>query len=121
MQTTAELVAGRELDELIAEKVMDIVVLHNPGVVAPDPVSGPPLLAYKVDPWTIKVLPHYSTDIAAAWQVVTIATEFELWFNPDQQHWGGYIAFGDDEFGRVTDCDTAPLAICRAALAAVSQ
>jgi hypothetical protein len=102
---TAELLAGRELDALVAEKVM--------GKAKPIP-------------------PQYSTDIATAWTVVER-------FDPEQWMWGilrlkqgdrvlysvslsrldddGYVI---SDAGRY-ESETAPLAICRAALAATGE
>lgn len=102
--------AGREFDALIAEKVMG-----------------------KGETWfgtfsngserTIPRLPHYSTDIAAAWLLVDKLTgpKVNLILERD---WDGvyYSRFSsagasDEDF---CSADTAPLAICRAALKAVS-
>jgi hypothetical protein len=66
-------------------------------------------------------LPHYSTDIAAAWKVMVAVANGRrdryptLWQDKGTNLWVC-------EFGSVQDgwCDTAPLAICRAALRAVS-
>jgi Phage ABA sandwich domain len=105
MQSAEELIAGREFDALIAEKVMGW-----PG----DGLSASPT-------YREQNMPHFSTDIAAAWQIIERAREFDLWFNPDQRHWGCYLAFPSG-FARVdADNPSAPLAICRAALAAVSH
>jgi hypothetical protein len=67
-------------------------------------------------------LPYYSTDIAAAWQVVE-RMHYNHWkltleYVPSKEWW--YAAF--DMIGRVGgSTGTAPLAICRAALLAVME
>lgn len=100
--------AGRELDALIAEKVMGLKVDYEFDEVLEPRV---PFLVDKYDEWGY--LPNYSTDIAAAWQVVE---RFESHCTMNNVHgiWECYLpdfAIGKDK--------TAPLAICRAALLAV--
>lgn len=112
--STTDLVAGRELDALVAEEVMGFhEVMTEYYVASAD--DAPEL--------DVRVIPCFSTDIAAAWLVVkkltgntgsdydlelTIASSKGGWctasFLPETKGWG----------------ETAPLAICRAALAAVS-
>jgi len=108
---------GRELDALVAEKVM--------GQKLP---LGPSEEARSVGPWFHgegAVCPSYSTDIAAAWQVVekfqqTGLAVFSFWTG----QYPGYTAnlnceTADGKWRYFTaDADTAPLAICRAALLA---
>ncbi len=108
--------AGRELDALVAEKVMG---WHHTGSDDRYPVDDKGRSQLYV--------PDYSTDIGAAWAVVERMRELdwrmllENWvsssdayaafFHPqDRYRYGNHIG--------VTD-DTAPLAICRAALRAV--
>lgn len=94
--------AGRELDSLIHEKVFGQDPRQEP-YQRPDGAMVYPFV------------PEYSTDIAAAWQVVEKLTEGE--FHLSRCYGGGwecelgapYISFGE----------TAPLAICLAALEAV--
>jgi hypothetical protein len=102
--------AGREMDALVAELVMGwekrvfgdgVDYWHLPGGAI-----------CELD------APHYSTDIAAAWQVVeklpfSVYVEVrwdgknaEAWFDSGSQTWEA-------------SAPTAPLAICRAALLAV--
>jgi hypothetical protein len=107
-QQIDEMPAGREMDELIAEEVMGLdgsSVMWTAGI--------PPHPCYS----------HYSTDIAAAWEV---AKKFNLtmlqkvsWNNPQGWTWNAYC--GDASGSDLKDAyaDTAPLAICRAALKAV--
>ena len=109
--------AGRELDALIAEKVMgwkvDRIVEHNN-------TTGDELLhIFGPDKF-----PHYSTQIADAWLVVE---------KLGKDDWT-YTIVGNSSYNRCdlrkwlshnnwahlySDADTAPLAICLAALKAV--
>lgn len=109
--------AGREMDALIARNIIGLEESHEPGW------------------WWINGMmeecPDYSTDIAAAWEVV----EFLLnsgyapnLVNDDNGKW--YLSFnGTQDLDTVTFvtaftdvpelwCESAPLAICRAALLA---
>lgn len=115
----SDLPAGRELDALVAEKVMGWRRLPDTPEwgVPPDYTTGGAL------GWR-----PYSTDIAAAWEVVEKLREGWLEVNLDctafncantvrccvtkqgQQH---------PPFPLYADAKTAPLAICRAALRAV--
>lgn len=83
--------AGRELDALVAEKVMGI------GKLEFDAYYGPQH--------------RYSTDIAAAWEVV------EKLAKPLKVVWTGKV-WVCEVFGEPCsqEAGTAPLAICRAAL-----
>lgn len=112
-----QLPAGRELDALIAEHVMGWQQVLT---FTADTKEG----QYEwIDPdLTSQALPHYSTDIAAAWLVVQKIESFSLiapgaWYAGGEYHnedrWccetATTIAYGD----------TAPHAICLAALKAV--
>lgn len=95
--------AGQDLDFLISEKVLNL----------------------SVDEWNTRFFrnqTHYSTDIAAAWQVVVLRG----------QHWQvtrngpkyNVILSWYTETGRIrvhAKAESAPLAICRAALLAVME
>lgn len=120
--------AGRELDALIAEKVMgwppkpahagwqgDVVPsLADPKWVQAGPDRG----------WEMVFLPNYSTDIAAAWKVVEKMREtpkpfFSLaWYISGR--WGAAF-LGHDDGTDAEMADTAPHAICLAALRAVAK
>lgn len=99
-----EMPAGREIDALIAEKLMRLQVRMNNNGDLLD-VNG-----YE--------FPSYSTDIAAAWKVLylfengTGADAVHLnWVRAPGQSWT--CVFRSDAVGHG---ETAPLAICRAAL-----
>lgn len=98
---------GRELDALIAEKVM--------GWKPPEFIDGVSLeRRWKNDRGEFDSLPRYSTDIAAAWEVVEkigliIGKNGPVWDAQDLWDLPVYFA----------SADTAPHAICLAALKAV--
>lgn len=111
-------VAGRELDALIAEKVMGLKVDYEfegfGGLRVPSLVD-------KYDEWGY--LPDYSTDISAAWQVVEKFYSMKLDKYSNGQEWRCYLVGVRD--GKNADAtgvaDTAPLAVCRAALLVVLE
>jgi hypothetical protein len=92
--------AGREMDVTIGYHVMDL--------------GAPP-----------GVYPEYSTDIAAAWEVVEKANvsciQQAIGDTPDELLW--FACCGDASTACDTEAfaETAPLAICRAALLAVME
>lgn len=95
--------AGRELDSLVAEKVMK-VPFRRRGIWHKNPIR----------------CPHYSTDIAAAWAAVEKLGPPEwvtLIYSKTDKYWECSLN-SDAEF---STAPTAPLAICRAALAAVQS
>ena len=118
----SELNAGHELDALIAEKVMGFAVKlwpHTDRLFVAERGNGTQIL-----------LPAYSTDIAAAWEVVEklgerfharLLTPFIR--SGDNHYWCGFTPLGMTGFNGRPDyeavAETAPLAICRAALKAV--
>jgi hypothetical protein len=110
--------AGREMDALVAEKVMGKGETKTIGGIYCGPPEGEAEAMAKLHADTDKV-PRYSTDIAAAWEVVqkaadvTVAKEREFKNAP----WNVVLHFHDRKgqgFGHTT-----PLAICRAALKAM--
>jgi hypothetical protein len=102
--------AGREMDALVAEKVMGYERV-------------PDIKPYGFgDAW----LQHYSTDIAAAWQVVGKLENNDFWWeasnvvpnsDPIVYEWK-FVTVGRQ--GEACEF-TAPLAICRAALLATLE
>lgn len=92
--------AGRELDALIHDKVMGLE-------------------------WCIEhpELQPYSTDISAAWEVVEKLNHhgFLLSFLNTRSPGNRYLVEFRDKGDYVAAADTAPLAICRAALKALSE
>lgn len=126
-----EMTAGRECDALVAEKVMGYTLSE---------LSLPAYPKYKLFDIEsgefsgyVKEVPHYSTDIADAWEVVErMPIPFKLekcWEKAYQIGPEGWSACwctdadceGCNENSRCTNGDdvwaeTAPLAICRCAL-----
>jgi len=107
--------AGREMDALVAEKVMgwELRTFKSNGV---DFWHIPGTVRCELD------APKFSTDIGAAWEVVEKMIG-EMWnLSLEYQsavYWcefGKTCVPGDGEIA-----DTAPLAICRAALLAVME
>jgi Phage ABA sandwich domain len=106
--TTDSLAAGREVDVLVAEKVMGLARLHL-HVMSED-------------------LRPYSTDIAAAWEVVEHMRTRGVRVEVGTLHGGGYSARASEPAGPAytgTACasraDTAPLAICKAVLGVAQE
>ena len=105
----SKLEAGRELDARVAEKVMG----QGSGYPLPN------------DFHYIAEIPYYSTDIAAAWEVVEKLKDdgytVQLWSYSGSCCYGCAIARPTDGFQTPPLAPpTMPLAICRAALAVVS-
>jgi hypothetical protein len=140
LEEVLDVSAGRELDALVAEKVMGWVYREYWGQLVPSehldapmwsewaqdksgdvcrhPINRMPNIPYRGDkPW----IPEYSTDISAAWEVVEKNKEywFFLMYSADMKQWWCEYRVNKQK-GRVT-ADTAPLAICRAALLAMSE
>lgn len=106
--------AGRELDALVAEKVMGLTPVEWSGW------EGDLSLVYG-DQETGGIVPRYSTDIGAAWEVVEKLKQdrtVHLWSVPS-----GYMVQMTGVNAKMLEvigqADTAPLAICRAALSSV--
>lgn len=126
MQT--QLAAGRQLDAEIAEKVMGYAMT---AVARSDSESIG--LDFESEDW--QVLPHYSTDIAAAWAVatklgLTVIPVEEWWqagrssgtvlFRKSEADTGGELFIEDFRMANPAVALTAPLAICLAALATLA-
>lgn len=94
--------AGRDLDRLIAEKVMGVEM----GTLRPNQFS----MSATSEP------KPYSTDIAAAWEVLEKLSKNEVFTITNMNYAGDvFCSIGDGE----AQAPTAPHAICLAALAAV--
>lgn len=105
-----------ELDALVAEKIMD------------DPVDRQIVDQHGFEIILCRsrqVLPRYSTDIAAAWTVVEKLGEdgFLLYRVSNRPIWRAQFNLAEAVFDwpGYADAETAPLAICRAALSAVAR
>lgn len=115
--------AGRELDWDIAEQIFGFNIFREK--TDNKLYVGHSRLRHE---W--QELPGYSTDIAAAWLVVEKLRQMQrtvtlgtLGVLPEPLSWGCNIFRGLRQLETVTQAvaDTAPLAICRAALKAVAS
>ena len=121
-----EMQAGREMDALIAEKVMGWAVFYGEykgyELLDDEVAQGyPPEEEADGVPFEI---PYYSTDIAAAWEVVERITEKRWKFKLRRLPGKDYMAYFQNLLRFPIECEsapsgTAPLAICRAALKVV--
>jgi len=124
-----KLEAGEELDALVAENVMGWLRIpselngQQKIVVPPD---GNP---HPMDWWwgrsVYGLVPKYSTDIAAAWEVVERLERdgIFLWKLGREDHLPNWhVSMGRNHGPDIeSEGPTAPLAICRAALAAIGR
>ena len=105
--------ASRRLDCLVARRVMGWTDIYENGYTA-DYRGWEPARGYED-------VPHYSSDIAAAWQVIEklkdSGWDIHLRIN---RHGRGVELYGDNYKRPEVDviAETSPLAICRAALIA---
>lgn len=109
---------GRELDALVAEKVMGLnirPVVHEYGL-SPQLKLAPGSINYVGTYTEIPEVPPYSTDIAAAWGVVEKLRERGFGFSLNDG-WIAWFLAGRSDWH--ADAETAPHAICLAALKAV--
>ena len=114
---------GRELDALIAEKVMglkNIRYIKDWSFLEPDLASDltEDHVNAKARGADAVVVPFYSTDIGAAWEVVDKFKEYQLLkiYYPSQEQTLYVVSF---KRGCERSAETAPHAICLAALKAV--
>ncbi len=134
----AGLGAGRELDALIAEKVMGwtlIKITPEQGRELLNMESGYSAAARvhlvtchlegvwgQPDGSITRDLPLYSTDIAAAWEVVGELLK-KHWYLRIECHQGRWFVWYDNqnEADDLAEAEAAPLAICLAALKATGN
>jgi hypothetical protein len=119
--------AGPELDALVAERVMGWTIYSNDRKYQQgwsEHSEGTPM-----------DIPSYSTDIAAAWEVVERVNFLDKYsrdfllqrecIDVDPYRWVWFAWFRKDGVDENVDtsarCETAPHAICLAALKAVTQ
>ena len=107
----------RELDALVAENIMG---WHNENYPSALPWTAPAGRCY-----AFTEIPHYRTDIAAAWEVVeAVYKKTGSWIlvAPSLDRYVAYEQTGcaDPDFGAFCEyADSAPRAICLAALKSV--
>jgi len=132
-EETAAIPAGKELDAAIAEHVLGYIWLHNKryGMLRPsdeaDLIVEDGRSNYGKHPEGHWIGPDdkYSTDIAAAWLVVEAMEQMGGFFKLENGAGGNAKGWRAELLyrGSFYDphlCPTAPLAICRAALLALS-
>lgn len=111
---------GRELDALIAEKVMGLKRSDHWPVVDLREDRSRPLDRWDDDQGNIVPLPAYSTSIEAAWEVVEkIASLKNCWRLRLEKHPQGWSVDFETEWKVELVAETAPHAICLAALKAM--
>lgn len=120
-----EMPAGRDLDALVAEKIMGWTNMPAPPI--PEDMAG------RTPDDEIIDLPRYSTDIAAAWTVVIKIKESHQVclvledYQFDGKYWEAcFKGKFDESTGKWTKldyafADTPELAICRAALKVITN
>lgn len=120
--------AGREMDAMVAERVMGWKLNMGGRVVRPDGSSFKgPVEDRWLDPnphYQQYSLAPYSTDIAAAWKVVEKMLELDFHCVLGARSRSAYACYFTKDPHAKTETDytsSAPLAICRAALKAVSH
>ena len=125
--------AGRELDALVAERVMGWGDISLHPMMDSDwwgMPSGPATAIQGAVGWlyTHEKVPNYSTDIAAAWEVVEAVRGrgWSLSLGEGMSGYGDAVVWMVDFYKGNRICLSAngpdvPLAICRAALLAVME
>lgn len=116
--------AGRDMDKLIAEKVFgwDDFWCNDRQLMGYPPCEQVSIMEAERHP-----VPYYSTDIAATWEVVEKVASLGCGYMVEDAEEGHICTFFKGfKFPRRIDeyeaeADTAPLAICRAALKAVQE
>ena len=114
MKETKQLLPGRELDLLVAEKVMGLTTLpFTQGTKQIGDYIGP--VFFIDNRW--KPLPYYSTDIGAAWEVVEkMKEEYAITIETvDEIQWSIWLS--NTKIKREINT-SLPHAICKVALAA---
>lgn len=116
----AELEAGRQLNELIAGKLRGHASFRRgKGPVAEHPLDELSMGMYA----ELMPAPPYSTDIAAAWHIVDRmrAVGWEVVVDSRRGDWSVEFVSRDGMQHSAASADRLPLAICRAALAALDN
>lgn len=109
--------AGVGMDKLIAERVMGWTNVYQDGVnLKGTEPSGEDQTAH---------VPLYSVNISAAWRVVEKCNLLHGWvslgYDEGDKEWMIFESRPPDGIYTISTGDTAPLAICRAALKAVQN
>ena len=128
--------AGRELDALVAEKVIQSGFSWDLSKFPLNDAYAHRLCKHdSLKPFCL-VVPFYSTDIGAAWQVVgklrkdgygiifndtRVQYRCRFWRHDGKDAWNIFTWVGEPDTEYTIWADTAPLAICLAALKAVGH
>jgi hypothetical protein len=107
------MIAGRALDALVAEKILGCTVKWFGDEPACECNEDRPHAHMD------GTLRNFSTDIAAAWEVVGKFGYCYLWNHPGIGGWECKLIKDDEDRFYAREVETAPLAICLAALKAV--
>ena len=112
--------AGNKTDVLIAKKVFNLSVMEWIN----HPETRPVFIGVGKDEED-KDIPYYSTDIAAAWEVVTEMQRRNCWVYVNVLSSRSQVVITDESkqpaYDGYADINNVPLAICRAALLAVME
>lgn len=109
--------AGRELDALVAEKVIGWQI-HQPNWGCPPAVRRP---GGAISLYLPEAVPHYSTSIAAVWEVMEALRQRGVHLRVSSAYRGYEVQRWErDQWCSTEYGETAPLAICLAALKAVA-
>lgn len=115
--------AGRDLDALIHSKVMgqsiDLIIIK--GVGLENFSLEPGSVNYVEDVARLADIPYYSTDISAAWDVFEKLKHLHPHINYNDTETQYRVEFVNRDKETVAYADTAPHAICLAALKAVGH
>ena len=119
-----ELKAGCELDARVAQQVLSLPHLeYGPGMKCPECGGEVDFRVrawcFNCQGWFYSPYREYSTDIAAAWQVVEQFKDYNMQLDGHGDGWTFHIF--KDATCYEADAPTAPLAICRAALKATQE
>jgi hypothetical protein len=117
--TTEQLPAGMDLDRLVAERVLGWTDVRARN-------TGAGVMVFGRDPaGNVRTLRPFSGDIRCAWEVVEAmqARGYRYRLNDYGPKRSFHCAafFNDQEYGALIHGDTAPHAICLAALAALGS
>lgn len=117
---------GRELDILVAEKVLGWQWVHGVSLKALYSPSGHKgAIVWDNGPrWDFDALPRYSTDIAAAMEVLeTMLPSPLIWREHEREPHGWHVRLRTKHYhlGAEIVCETLPEAICKASLLALGK
>lgn len=113
----SEKLVGRELDAAVAENIMDWVRVPIKSILTDFQYRTPSQIGLM---WPSSV-PRYSTDIAAAFQVVEKSRRWSMHFRRSRSESMWTVLFVRCDTAHEVQSVSLPEAICRAALSAVEK